>query len=260
MVRILLAILLFISTPAWAVTQWNDAVPAVGDSKSAWPGQVHSQWSILETLLSNYIRGEKLTYKNSTTITVSSGEVVVANSGASLRLFLQDSGNTDITTANLDSGSSFSAGTTYYVYAATSSATASSSTYYISLSSSAPAGPTYYTKIGTFTTDSSANVAAVHSTGQIGFGVSVPVTFGVINQAATDGILSGYASISPNGNIACISDSNPSPTTIITQGASGGSGGFNGTVNCSAPITKGDYYKITTTGGSAVATFKPVGQ
>lgn len=93
-------------------------------------------------------------------MTITLGEIVVSNSGASLRLFLQDAGNTDITSANLDSGGSFSAGTTYYVYAATSSSTASSSTYYISLSSSAPTGPTYYVQLGSFTTDGSANVSA----------------------------------------------------------------------------------------------------
>ena len=88
------------------------------------------------------------------------GEIVVSNSGGTVRLFLQDAGTTALTTANLDTGSSFSAGTQYYVYAATSSATASSSTYYISLSSSAPTGPTYYAKLGSFTTDGSGNIVA----------------------------------------------------------------------------------------------------
>lgn len=156
--RFLLVFLLMMSTPAWAVTQWNTALPASGDNLTAWPAAVKSQWSILDTLLSNYRQSEKLIYKNSTTLTVTAGEVVVSNSGASTRLFLQDSGNTDITTTNLDSGSSFSAGTQYYVYSAASSATASSSTYYISLSSSAPTGPTYYKQLGSFTTDGSGNV------------------------------------------------------------------------------------------------------
>lgn len=166
MFKILLAILIFMSSPVWAVTNWNKAIPAVGDSKSLWPGQATGQWSILDTLISNYRRGEKVIFKNSTTLTVASGEVVVSNSGASLRLFLQDTGNTDITIANLDSGSSFSASTQYYVYAATSSTTASSSTYYISLSSSAPTGPTYYAQLGSFITDGSANIvsAKVYST------------------------------------------------------------------------------------------------
>lgn len=158
MIRILLAILFLIPTNGWCVTQWNKSFPASGDNLTAWPAAVTAQWSILDTLVSNYKRGESVIYKNSTTLTVTLGEIVVSNSGGTLRVFLQDSGNTDITTANLDSGGSFSAGTAYYVYAATSSATAASSTYYISLSSSAPTGPTYYVKIGAFTTDGSGNV------------------------------------------------------------------------------------------------------
>ncbi len=164
--RILLSMLLMllIPTQGFCVTQWNKAIPAAGDTKSAWPAAVTAQWSIMDTLVSNYRRGESLIYKNSTTLTVTTGEV--SNSGGSLRLFLKDTGNTDITTANLDTGASFSAGTQYYVYAGTSSSTASSSTYYISLSSSAPTGPTYYASIGSFITDGSGNIVSqkVYST------------------------------------------------------------------------------------------------
>lgn len=158
MFKFLLAILLLISSPAWAVTQWSKAIPASGDNLTAWPAAVTAQWSILDTLLSNYRQGESLTYKNSTTVTVALGQVVASNSGNTLRIFLNDSGNTDITSANLDSGGSFSNSTTYYVYAGATSATASSSTYYISLSSSAPTGPTYYFQLGSFQTDGSGNI------------------------------------------------------------------------------------------------------
>lgn len=158
MFRILIAILLLISNPAFAVTQWDKSIPSTGANLTAWPAAVTAQWSILDTLVSNYQRGETVIYKNSTTLTVTLGEVVVSNSGGSLRVFLQDSGNTDITSANLDSGGSFSNSTNYYVYSTASSSTSASSTYYISLSSSAPTGPTYYQKIGSFTTDGSGNI------------------------------------------------------------------------------------------------------
>lgn len=160
MFRIFIAILLLISTPAWAVTQWNKALPATGDNQTAFPAAVQAQWSILDTLLAIFQAGENLTYKNATTITITSGKVVDSNSGGSLRIFLSDAGNTDITTANLDSGSSFSAGTTYYVYSGATTSTAALSTYYISLSSTAPTGPTYYFQLGSFTTDGSGNIVA----------------------------------------------------------------------------------------------------
>lgn len=158
MLRILLAVLLLISSPAWAVTQWNKAIPAAGDAKSAWPAAVTSQWSILDTLVSNYRKGYALIYSSSSALTVSAGEVVVSNSGGSTRLFLQNASNTSATTSNLDTGSSFSSSTTYYVYAGTSSATAADATIYISLSSSAPTGVTYYKLLGNFITDGSGNI------------------------------------------------------------------------------------------------------
>jgi hypothetical protein len=159
MLRILIAILMLtFSTNAFAVTQWNKAKPATGDSLTSWPTDNQANLSILDTLLSNYRRSMTIIYKNSTTLTVSAGEVVVSNSGGSLRLFLQNAANADITTANLDTGSSFNASTTYYVYAGTSSSTAASATYYISLSSSAPTGITYYANLGSFTTDGSSNI------------------------------------------------------------------------------------------------------
>lgn len=158
MLNILLILLLMIPTNGWCTVQWNVNLPASGDNLTSWPAAVKSQWSILETLVSNYRRGMAILYKNSTTITVSVGEVVVSNSGASTRLFLKNSSNTDITASNLDSGSSFSSSTTYYIYAGTSTATDASATFYISLSSSAPTGVTYYQQIGSFTTDGSANI------------------------------------------------------------------------------------------------------
>lgn len=160
MFKILLSLLILISTPAWAVTQWNKGLPLATDLKSDWPVAVQAQWSIMDALLSNYRRGAYLSYSSSSAISVSVGETVVSTGGIAPRLFLQNTTVSSITTANLDTGASFSASTTYYVYAGATSATASSATYYISLSSTAPTGVTYYLQIGSFTTDSSANITA----------------------------------------------------------------------------------------------------
>lgn len=249
MIRILITVLLLTSSPAWAVTQWNIAVPANGDSKSAWPGQVHSQWSILDTLLSNYQQGELLTYKNSTTITITSGQTVVSNSGASLRLFLSDPGNTDITSANLDTGGSFSAGTIYYVYSTANSSTASSSTYYISLSSSAPTGPTYYFQLGAFLTDGSGNITTLtnnHKTGQ--FNAWSTKTSGTVYQALTDGFVTGYCSMARGASCQITTDSNPSPSTIRSFCSSDFSSGYVGVCAVFSPVKAGDYYNCGGTG------------
>lgn len=264
MFRIIFAILLLISSPAWAVTQWNKAIPAAGDSKSAWPGQATAQWSILDTLMANYRQGEKLVYKNATTLTISSGQVVVSNSGASLRIFLSDSGNTDITTANLDSGSSFSNSTTYYVYAAASSSTAASSTYYISLSSSAPTGPTYYSQLGNFTTTSGGAIANIIDNSVLHLGTAVSKNVGTVYQALTDGLVTvtlTSAGSTAGAYVIGYTDSSNPPTTGMGQCSvnypSGGESDLKGQYSgFEMRVKAGDYYKATqtTNSGSATAT------
>lgn len=255
MFRILLALLILIipTTNGFCVTQWNKAIPATGDNLTAWPGAVVSQWSIIDTLLSNYTRGESLIYKNATTLTILSGEVVVSNSGASLRIFLQDASNTDITTTNLDTGSSFSASTTYYVYAGTSSATASSSTYYISLSSSAPTGVTYYKQLGRFTTDSNSNIYAGNIVNNpilfTGYGAKVSKSVTTIYQALTDGILTDAFAFTTNSSAKhteIYTDSTSTPSTLVAQTYD--TNASNGAGTHTVAVRKGDYYQVTDNG------------
>lgn len=247
MFRLLLAILFLIPTNGWCVTQWNVGIPTTGESKSAWPGEVHSQWSIIDTLLSNYKRNMVISYTSTTSLTVAAGECTVSNSGGSVRLFLQNAGNTAITSANLDSGASFSAGTTYYVYAATSSTTAASATFYISLSSSAPTGPTYYLQLGYFTTDGSGNI-----TPNI-INTNIPVTGlaswtspsqGTNLQATTDLFCTaGFTTPTNAGNHAGdILTNSATPPTISRCHATRDGSTFIAT-SCSTVVKKADYYK-----------------
>lgn len=159
MLKIILALMLVIlPAQAHAVTQWSKTVlPATGDNLTAWPTAVNAQWSILDTLVSNYRKGQALVYSSASTLIVSAGEVVVSNSLGTLRIFLQNTSNSNVTFANIDTGPEAS-GTTYYVYCGTSSATASTCTYYVSLSSSAPSGVTYYKKLGSFYNNSSSDI------------------------------------------------------------------------------------------------------
>lgn len=253
MFRIIFAILLLISSPAWAVTQWNKAIPAAGDSKSAWPGQTTAQWSILDTLLSNYKRNMIVSYTNATTLSVAAGECVVSNSGGSLRLFLQNAGNTAITSSNLDVGSSFSGGTTYYVYAGTSTSTAASATFYISLSSTAPTGVTYYLQLGNFTTDGSGNVTATITNVNLpstGFGAWTSKSLGTAYQATTDGFVTFVCADVDNGDdFQILTDSNSPPTTmrqrIYTPSSTTAFAG-----SMTSPVRKNDYYKVSAVSGS----------
>ncbi len=262
MLRFLLVLMLLISSPAWAVTQWNVALPASGDNLTAFPAAVGSQWSILQTLVSNYRRGMSSIYKNSTTATVLAGECIVANSGLSTYLFLKTLSNTDITTANLDTGSSFSNSTTYYIYAGTSSATAASPTYYISLSSSAPTGVTYYFQIGSFTTDSGGAIAAVNTVDVTGVGNKVSKSVNTTYLATTDGYVEGFGTqlTGGTGSISCYTDASPTPSSQVVGIAIGND--VNDTESYGFRVKKGDYYKCTVSSywSNGALYFVPEGQ
>lgn len=260
--KLLLTILLLtIVSPAWAVTQWTKAIPATGDNLTAWPAAVTAQWSIMDTLFSNYRQLMPIVYKNSTTATVNSGEIVVSNVSGSLRLFLQNTSNTDITVSNLDTGSSFSNSTTYYVYAGTSTNTDSAATFYISLSSSAPAGVTYYKRLGNFTTDSSGNIAGVFNDNATGTGDAVSKSFSTNYLATTDGYIEGYTGpASNNQSFVAYTDATTTPSTVVQQGSiTWSSGAPANSATIGFKVKKGNYYKVTSTAGGALF-FVPQGQ
>jgi hypothetical protein len=253
MKKLLTAFLILLFTqPCWAVTQWTLSVPtgapATTDLKSNFPAEIYAQWTILDTLLSNYRRAMYLTYASSSSLTVGIGEVVVSTAGISPRLFLQNTSALTLTTANLDTGSSFVVSTTYYVYAGTTSATASTATGYISLSNTAPAGVTYYALLGSFTTDSNGNISQIiDNTAIAHLGAWTTPSANTVYQATTDGFFTGYSADcgSSGGNqiLSCITDSNSTPTTVRSQCSSGGN--IDVECVCTVPVKKGDYWKFS---------------
>lgn len=256
MLRILLAILILFSSTmnGYCVTQWNVLLPNAGDNKSAWPAAVQAQWSIMDTLLSNYKRGLGLNYVSSSTLSVSVGETVASNVGGTIRLFLQNNSVVNVTATNLDTGSSFSAATQYYVYCGTSTATDSACTYYISLSNSAPTGVTYYALIGSFLTDGSANIANIQTKGRVGLGTVTNQTAGTIYQAPTDGFVYVSGAIN-DGFTNLYSDGTSSPSKLVGRFGSSNSTGA-GTI--SYPIKAGQYYQLTNTSTLDLYIFTPL--
>jgi hypothetical protein len=248
------------TSPALAVTQWTaTAVPASSsDSKSNFPNEVYSQWAILQTLLQNYRQGYYLTYDNSSTLSIGPGEVSAWSGTASL--FLQNTSPQTATTANLDTGATFSASTTYYVYATSSSTTQATATIVISLNNTAPSVGTYIKKLGNFTTDSGGNIAQIVDNAVVAvYGPYVSQSVNTIYQATTDGTL--MSTITCGGGIGSgfiITDTSPSPTTILIDGSC--AVGANAAMT--ATIRKGDYYKTTVDGGATQTFlyFRPSGQ
>lgn len=253
--KLFLALLFLIaqSQEGFCVTQWAKGVPAATDLKSIWPATSQANNSILDTLLQNYQRGFYITYSSATTLLIGPGELVVSNSGGGTRLFLVKSTTTNVTSANLDTGS-ITGSTTYYVYAGTSTATAASPTFYISLSSTAPSGVTYYEQIGTFTTDSSSNFQGIINNNVYNF-VQAPVSksSNVVYQALTDGWVT--ATINTNGSSysgSILIGTTNSPATEIAYTIFG-----NDNV-ISSFVPKGWYYEISSTASPREAYFFPL--
>lgn len=93
----------------------------------------------------------RLAYTDADTITVSKGEIMCLNSSGTIRVMRKNTSTTAVTFANIDTGARATS-TTYYIWAV-ADATATTVTFKISLSASAPTGVTNYALVGKFATN-----------------------------------------------------------------------------------------------------------
>lgn len=253
MFKILLALLL-LSPSAWA-TQWRNGTgeqTILGTSNAGLIGynSYNSIVQPLDNLLSNYCN-EYLQYNSSSIITVVAGTCAVSNSQGTIRLFMMDTANTNLTSANLDTGS-ITANTTYYVYATAASTSTTTSTYYISASNTAPSGQTYYYQIGSFATDANSNFTTINNKWIGGEDTTwSSKSPGVIYQALTALNVQAYCGNTGSSNtgieIQTGSASNLSGAIISCYNDIGSNTG--GVVFCKSKIRAGDYYEVTQLNG-----------
>ena len=111
----------------------------------------------LTRLLSNYRHNMLITYNSASQLTVGIGEVMVSDSGGTIRLMMNNTSSTTVSFSDLDTGAEASS-TTYYVYAIAASASAETATFKVSTSSTSPSGVTYYRKLGSFYNNSSSDI------------------------------------------------------------------------------------------------------
>jgi len=109
----------------------------------------------LDRLLADYREGCTVAYSSATTITVSAGQIVCDNAARSIRKYRENTSSTSVTFSNIDTG--VEAEATYYIYAVADTA-ATTFTCEVSLSSTAPTGPTYYARLGSFSNDSGLDI------------------------------------------------------------------------------------------------------
>ncbi len=152
--------LIFIATNAFAANEWRS-----GSTAATIPGNtlindidVVSYQNIVDPLdrtLSTF-NTIGLVYSSATAITASNGSVVCSDSGGTIRKMRLNPSTTSVSFTDIDTGAEASA-TTYYVWA-NCDADATTATFKISASSSAPSGVTYYAKIGSFYNNSSSDI------------------------------------------------------------------------------------------------------
>lgn len=265
MLRILLFLILISGT---ANAEWDKDIPLTSDNLTDFPTDNQANLDALEDLLSLYPKGITLSYSSASTIVASTGGVVCSNVGGTVRRLRGNTSTTNITFSDLDTGSESSG--TYYIYA-TCDASATTSAFKISTSSSAPSGITYYKRIGSFINDGSNNITASSITNDSVYSGSLLGSYsskstGTDYQATTDGFVTAYLTSYATGNndgvlkgLVLYTDSSSSPSTIVSQ-----SGTVSSTtsvyVSVFGAVKKGEYYRVSNT-SSAGATmyFIPIG-
>lgn len=235
------ALLLTCPTLVFAIDQWVPTVPATSDNPVLFPAAEVSNNNSLSRLLSNYRESQAITYSTASAVSVSGGEVS-CNSAIPI-ILRQNVASTTVTAANLDTGVSFSASSTYYVYA-NCDASATTNNYTVSLNATTPAGVTNYKQIGNFTTDASTNIAAVNNANFNGVGSWVSPAQNTPAIAQSDLFCTaGFTSPTNTGNHAgdILTDGVNPPTTSRCHASRDGST-FIAT-SCSTVVRRGDYYK-----------------
>ena len=214
----------------------------------------------VDRMTANYRKGAKITYASASTITVGIGEIMCSNAAGTLRKMRKNTAATTVAWTDIDTGAEANS-TDYYLYSICDT-DAETFTVIISANSSTPqGGQTYYKRLGSFYNDGSGDIlndeTIVNDDDYYGLqlGDWVSKTIGTSYLASTDGFVTAFIDLpssggSAGGIIGYTDASNP-PTTArakgyVTQNLEDSSVSF--------PVKKGDYYKVSQSGGSGSST------
>lgn len=114
-------------------------------------GAAQSHNTDIMAILEQYLPTLKLKWVDANTVQASAGICVITNAAGSIRKLRKNTGTTNIAFSDIDTGAR-AVSTTYYIYAIADAA-ASTITFKISASSSAPTGITNYKLVGGFATN-----------------------------------------------------------------------------------------------------------
>lgn len=164
MVVFSIAFILLLSTNVFAVNEWQEGTGEDSILGTISPSDIDKDSfenivDPLDRLLADYQEGAKISYVSASALSVSAGQIVCDNAGRTVRKFRENTSATSVTFSDLDTGVE-SSSTTYYVYGVADTA-ATTFTFKISTSSTAPSGITYYKKLGSFYNDASSNITQI---------------------------------------------------------------------------------------------------
>ena len=168
----ILFVLMLISTQVFGANQWREGTGAdsiLGTEAGADIDAVSFQNIVdpLDRVLAKHRQGCKIKYLSASTLTVEAGEVVLSNTAGTIRLFQQNTSDTTVGWANIDGGIE-GASVQYYIYAYQNAATDADFDIFISTSSTAPTGGTYYRRLGSFYNNADGDIEMISNDDNIG--------------------------------------------------------------------------------------------
>jgi hypothetical protein len=188
---------------------------------------------------------------------------MVSDSTNTTRIMMQNTSDTTVTWADIDTGSE-ETGTTYYVYAVASGDDDKVQAYVISKSSTAPTGQTYYRRIGNFFNNASGNISQITNDDPVTksyydsgwFAISTGSTYTKTHNLNTTNLLcTVYLSSSSTGasEVSIMGD-----TIVAEQGAYGGLLGSITSTQCTlgtgnVGLGQAGYFGITEISSSGYA-------
>lgn len=191
-----LALLILMAGNANATVGWNKSIPATSENPQAISPDVIENNTAVDLMLQDYRSGHvTISLISTSEIDVGPGGVMLSNAGGSVRLMVANAALTAVSSTMIDTGT-ISASSTYYLYAYASSTTATTFSVIFSASATSPTGITYYTRLGSFTTDGSKNFTSVASDVQTS--PAVAYSYGTSSSASTQfysGIKIAYGNI-----------------------------------------------------------------
>lgn len=147
-IQLVLLISVFNYTPLFAESQWTKGDPQGTEASGTIDNIIRINNEATDRLLIGYKRGLGVNYVNANALSVLAGELAIPNSAGSITRWRRNTTATSVTWSDLDTGAEESDND--YTLFAVADTDATTMTFKISASTTAPSGATYYRKIATF--------------------------------------------------------------------------------------------------------------